>query len=337
MKSSEGSKNFQLLTLTNKNMLEVNLSNFGARIVSIRVPVLGEEKREITIGFAELLRYQESPYLGATIGRTAGRIAQGVVKIDGKKVQLQQNEGTTTLHGGVASFESVIWRTVSKEVDQVVFEYTSVDGENGFPGTLIAQVSYTLTEENDLVIEYRAQSDQDTLYNPTNHVYFNLSGSANKSVFDHTLRVNSEEILTLNGDNTMTGNRLKTEGTVFDFRKPTLLKQIFNEKEEQIEIADGLDHPFLLDAQEEQAVLQSPDEKITVKMTTDRQSVVIYTIGRWAEGMETTTGKLVYGGAVTLEAQQPPESEQEDELSAIFLEKGHPFFSRTSYKIVTNQ
>lgn len=336
MAKSEIQKNSQLFTLTNKNKLEVNVSNFGARIVSIQVPVSGEGKREITIGFDELSSYQESPYLGATIGRTAGRIAQGAVEIDGKKIQLQQNEGTTTLHGGEHGFESVVWKTVSEKGNQVVFEHTSLDGENGFPGTLFAQVSYTLTEENEVVIEYRAQSDKDTLYNPTNHVYFNLSGSAKESVFDHSLNVKSEAILTLNEDNTMTGNRLETAGTVFDFREPALLKQIFNEKETQIEIAGGLDHPFLLDSQEEQAILESPDKKITVKMTTDRQSVVIYTIGRWAEGMETSTGKLVYGGAVTLEAQQPPGSEQDEKLPSIVLKKEQPFVSRTSYKIVIN-
>lgn len=337
MKTSEIQENFQLFTLINKNKVEVNVSNFGARIVSIQVPILGEGKREITVGFDALSKYKESPYLGATIGRTAGRIAKGLVEIDNKKVQLQQNEGTTTLHGGKDGFESVIWKTVSVERHRVVFEYTSFDGENGFPGTLVAQVSYTLTEENEVMIEYRAQSDKDTLYNPTNHVYFNLSGSANDPVFDHTLKVKSEAVLTLNEDNTMTGNHLETVGTVFDFREPALLKQIFNEKEAQIEIANGLDHPFLLDSQEEQAILESPDKKVTVKMTTDRQCVVIYTIGHWAEGMETSTGKLVYGGAVTLEAQQPPGSEQDEKLPSIVLKKEQPFVSRTSYKIVINQ
>ena len=335
METSKRQENAQLITLSNNNGLEIIVSNFGARIVSIKVPVPTEGKREIAIGFDEISTYQKSPYLGATIGRTAGRIAQGVVQLDGEQVQLMKNEGTTTLHGGESSFESVIWRTLSIQGNQVVFEYISMDGTNGFPGNLVAQVSYTLTEDNEVIIEYRAYSDKETLYNPTNHVYFNLAGSAQNSVFDHMLQVKSNEILTLNQDNTMTGERLKTAGTIFDFKKPTKISQIFNVEEEQVKIAGGLDHPFLLNSKKEQAILESPDRKVTVKMTTDRQSVVIYTIGHWAEGLETSTGPLVYGGAITLEAQQPPGSEKNEELPSIVLPKDQSFYSKTSYQILS--
>lgn len=323
----------KLFTLTNRMGLQLQVSNYGARIASIKVPV-ADSLREITVGFDTLAQYQENPYFGATIGPVAGRIAQGCFTLCDQVYHTEQNEGTTTLHSGKDSFETKYWSVVAYSSQQVTFSYFRRDQENGFPGNLRTTVCYRLTEDNEIVITYEAVSNQDTLFNPTNHVYFNLDGNASQSVFRHQLAVASEKVLVLAPENTTTGERIDVPNTLFDFRKTRVIDQIFSELNEQIDINQGLNHPFLVSRQDKpQVTLTGSDQKIQLCLTTDCESVVIYTIGEWAKGLATTTGPLCFGGALALEAQGAPGAERFPFLRSIYLKKGQTYQSITKYQI----
>lgn len=326
----------QLFTLINRKGLQLKVSNHGARIVSIKVPV-EEDLREITVGFDNLAQYQENPYFGATIGPVAGRIAQGCFTLHDRVYHTDQNEGTTTLHGGKDSFESKYWNLEGQSSNQVTFSYFRRDQENGFPGNLEIKVRYQLTEDNSIVITYEAVSDQDTLFNPTNHVYFNLDGDASHSVFQHQLLIDSDSILKLAPDNTITGELIDLTYMPFDFRKPRAIKQIFSKTNEQINFNQGLNHPFLVNIQDKaQVMLTGSDKKIRLYLTTDCESVVIYTTGHCEKGLATTTGTLCFGGALALEAQGAPGAERFSFLRSIYLKKDQPYHSITKYQLFSD-
>lgn len=329
-----------LYSLTNDNGLTMNVTNLGARIVDLIVPINGEE-RNIVLGFESAEEYLEKDiYFGATIGRVAGRIKHGTFTIDNQDYQLPVNpENGHTLHGGSESFERKFWESEIKETNEqisVIFSYLSNDGENGFPGELKASVTYSLTNQNEWIIDYYATTDQPTLYNPTNHVYFNLTGDVTQSVAQHELLVDADRFAVVSEDTTATGELRSVKDTPFDFRQFKTVDQVFQTNYEQNSLVDGLDHPFILNNtgfDRPQAIVTAPEKELSVEMYTDRPAVVIFTAQFGNDGPDVRGNKLVSHGGITLETQVSPGAPEFDGFGDIVLSPQKPYKSRTIYKI----
>ena len=331
-----------LYTLTNKNGVTLKATDFGARIVALDVPLTKNESRSLVLGFPSADEYlSKDLYFGATIGRTAGRIADGSFELAGKKYQTMINTPTqTTLHGGTPGFESKKWHSEIQEAQanpSVKFWLESPAGENGFPGNLTVSVTYTLTEENEWQIEYQATTDEQTLFNPTNHVYFNLTGNPTIPIDAHELQINAQKFVPLDERVLPLGELASVDQTAFDLQKPKKLAEVFSSTDEQIQKMNGFDHPFILtnhDLINPDVILKSPTKDITLEMFTDQPSVVIFSANFADNGPDIQGQKLVNHGALTFETQVCPVAERFPLFGSIILSPEQEFHSTTRFKLI---
>lgn len=330
-----------LYSLTNDQGITLNVTDFGARIVDLIVPVKNE-RRNIVLGFESEEEYAtKDPYIGATIGRVAGRIKNGMYTLGEVSHKLPVDPQTKhTLHGGPASFETKHWQTQMTQTDDrcsVSFSYISPHHENGFPGNLEVTVTYSLTNENEWIIDYQAKTDQPTLFNPTNHVYFNLTGDVTQSVADHQLMVAADYFAVVANDTTVTGEKREVRGTPLDFRGLKKIDSVFTTEYEQNKKVNGLDHPFFLNPSLKEgpkARIVSPDQKVKIEMYTDQPAVVIFTAQFGSDTPEMRGQQLMNHGGVTLETQVSPGAVEFDDFGNIFLEPETVFHSQTTFKII---
>ncbi|MFV0560956.1 MAG: aldose epimerase family protein [Enterococcus sp.] len=333
--------NAQLYSLENDHGYKLQITNFGARIVNLFVPTSTGE-RNIVLGFDSAEEYLEKDaYMGATIGRVAGRIADGKFQIGAKSYKVATQKDHQTLHGGPHSFEEKYWDTelVQKEdAVQVLFSLTSFDEENGFPGELSAMVSYTLTNENKWKLEYQATTDQPTLYNPTNHVYFNLTGDVTQSVAEHKLTLKADRFAPIGEEHGVLGEILSVENTPFDFQTGARLTQVFDSKDPQVQRAGGLDHPFFFadSYKGRPAVLESPDSQVRVTMASTEPAVVIFTAQFGDEPIIMHGKQLATHGGITLETQVAPGATEFKGFGNILLNPEDYYTSATTFLIETN-
>jgi len=326
-------KDICLFTLHNDNGMEVDISDFGSTIVSIRCPSSEGTLADVVLGFDELEGYlEEHPYFGSTVGRYASRIFQGKFEIDGIIYQLPVNDGSNCLHGGIKGFDKYIWDT---EVlgNQLVTRRISLDGEEGFPGNLLVEVAYVLTNKNELIIEYSASTDKKTALNLTDHSYFNLQGG-DKNILDHELTIYSSKIALLNENSIPTGEFLQVENTPFDFRSAQRVGDRMKMSHPQFEKTKSFDHSFALENNGnliKAATLLDPQSNRRLTVYTTEPSVHLYT-GNFLNG---TTGK---GGkeysdfyALCLETQHFPNSLNQDNFPSTILNPGETFYSKTIY------
>lgn len=327
-----GSEKAKLLTLENNNGMQVAVSNFGARIVKIIVPLKGKATN-IAFGYESDESYlANDPYVGAIVGPVAGRISQGETKIQGVTHQFTTNEKGSTLHGGPDSLETFYWDyQVKEEKNSVKFYVTVPDGFNGFPGPIYLQVKYQLTEDNELKIQYRGTTEKATLLNPTNHVYFNLNGDFKQPIDNHQMELLADQFLELQEDNLPTGKILDVAGTSFDFRKGAAFKQGFDNDFPQNKLANGYDHPWLLNkATTPQVKVSNEDGSLQVELTTEEDSVVIYTYNWGADPIDSITTH----GAFTLETQGLPDASNHEGFGEIELAADETFESHTTFKFI---
>jgi len=330
---------YQIITIENENGFHLSVTDLGARIVS-----LGRDK-ELVLGFDSAEEYLEKdPFIGATIGRTAGRIENGRFTLDGKNYQVSVDPVTGhSLHGGKPGFETKKWTyTIENSEDEasVVFTATSLDGEHGFPGNLEIEVRHTLTQDNVWRVTTKGISDQTTLFNPTNHVYFNLTGDVTQSIDEHKLWLASESFAALRPDTIPTGDIVDTKGTAFDFQTARALADVFASEFEQKNLCNGLDHPFFLKERslhKPAAKLTSPDEKIELTVSTDLSSVVIFTANFGEDGPMIHGEKLAHHGGITFETQIAPGAEHYSTFGSITLPANEPFETTTEYKITLKE
>lgn len=325
-------------TLTNNQGVSLSALNFGGIINSIKTPDKNGKFSNITLSLdnvEEHIKYQ--PYYGAIIGRVAGRVANGRFTLDGNEYQLQRNNQGNHLHGGIQGFDSRIWDVEMKEepqAAQLIFSYLSPDGESGYPGNLRVTVTYTLTNDNVWKITYEAETDKPTLFNPTNHVYFNLSGDHSKTIRNHILQINSDMVGEIESSVLPTGKTLSVEETDFDFREGTVLNQRIESENPQILAQKGFDHPFKLSHLKgsPDVVLYDPESERKVSITTDRDAVVVYTHSA-VNGEYSINNQTVqpYAG-VALETQTMPDAIHHDGFGNIVLLPGEKFYSETNYK-----
>lgn len=328
-------KNYHLITIENEAGFHLSVTDLGARIVS-----LGREM-ELVLGFDSAEEYlAKDAFIGASIGRTAGRIEAGRFTLEGQNYQVMTDPlNGHSLHGGQPGFETKKWDYTIEEGEKeasIIFTTVSPDGEHGFPGNLNVEVRYTLTQENVWRLTTKGVSDQTTLFNPTNHVYFNLTGDVTQSIDNHQLWVNSADFAPLRQDSIPTGEKATLAGTPFDFQTPKNLAGVFTSDFEQKNQFNGIDHPFFLkenDLNTPAAKLVSPDGTVEVVVSTDASSVVIFTANFGDNAPEMRGKKLADHGGITFETQIAPGAEQYPAFGSIKLAANEPFETTTEFKI----
>jgi len=236
-----------LFVLTNANKMQVSLLDYGATVKEIVVPNRDGKLENVSLGFSNLKDYREkSPYFGSTAGRYANRIAKGKFSLNGKEYQLAVNNGVNHLHGGERGFDKIVWNAKIKDVGTgVVFTMRSPDGDEGYPGNLVSKVTYTLTNENELKIEYSATCDKETVLNLTNHTYFNLAGEGDSTILDHQLTLFADKFVATDETNIPTSIS-KVSGTPLDFTKPFVIGERIEQEHEQLRFGKGYDHTWVI-------------------------------------------------------------------------------------------
>lgn len=333
-----------LYTLKNKNGMEVCITNFGGRIVSVMVPDKNGNMKDVVLGFDSIADYVNIPSdFGASIGRYANRIKDGKIVIDGDTIQLPQNNFGHCLHGGPKGWQYQVYE--AKQIDGTKLELVrqSPDGDENFPGNVTAKVTYTLTDDNSIDISYEATTDKKTVINMTNHSYFNLSGDAQKPITDHLLYVNADKFTPVDSTFMTTGEILDVKGTPMDFTVAKTVGQDIDKYEyDQLKNGNGYDHNWVLntngDIKQVAARLTSPVSGITLEVYTDEPGIQVYS-GNFLDG--TVKGKkgIVYNqrAAICLETQHYPDSPNKPEWPSVLLEPGKTYRSHCIFKFTVNK
>lgn len=325
-------------TIINDHGVEISCINYGCIITKINVPDRNGNYENIVAGYDSLEDYvTDSYFLGAAIGRVSGRIKAASFELDGQTFSLAKNENNNHLHGGIKGFNQIIWDAEVLENEQeaaVRFSYLSPDGEEGYPGNLKINVTYTLNNSNELTIQYSGESDKNTLLNMTNHSYFNLSGNLKRDILNHSLMIKSEKFLELNDELLPTGEMLAVEGTPFDFRNERVIQTGVISDHPQNKLAgQGYDHPFLLSAKHDhKIVLKDSESGRTLTIETDEVGVVVYSGNQMkAEGEIRGIPSRKYLG-ICLETQGLPDAIHHPHFPSWVLEKDKQYSSTTKYK-----
>ncbi|MGR6831539.1 galactose-1-epimerase [Aliivibrio wodanis] len=302
----------QLFELKNENGMRAVFMDIGATWLSCKVPVKGQ-LREVLLGQSSIADFdKQQSYMGVTVGRYANRIANGQFKIDGTKYQVDTNQAGNTLHGGSEGFDKRRWSVVKETSNSVEFSLISPDGDQGFPGDLTVSVIYQLTDDNQVVISYLANTTKSTPVNLTNHAYFNLLGANSEFLgLDHILSINASEYVPTTDVGIPKGAWKKVKDTNFDFTEPKVISQDFMLDKDQ-DNAKGYDHSFVLDKTcakgECAASLTSPDSLVTMHVVTTKPAMQLYT-GNWLAGTPNRVGGEYqdYSG-IALETQFLPDA-----------------------------
>ena len=332
-------KNVSLYFLKNGN-ISMAITNYGARIVSLCVPDKNGEIADVVIGFKSIDEYMKATgvYHGAIIGRVAGRIKKGMVNLNGDTYPLQLNNGSNHLHGGSNGFHNQVWTVNSYQANQLVLSYLSKDGEEGYPGNLSVKVTYKLTNDNELKIDYEATSDKTTVVNLTNHAYFNLNGQGDSTITDHELNIFASNFSAVDRTLIPVGEPVSVKGTPFDFTNPKLIGKDIAADHIQIKNGLGYDHNFVLDKKSaddmvKAAVVYSPLTGITMEVLTTEPAIQFYS-GNFLDGsLAGKKGKkYLYRSAFCLETQHYPDAPNQLEFPSTQLEPGKKYQTATIYK-----
>lgn len=333
-----------LYVLKNASGMEVAITNFGGRIVSVMVPDKTGKMIDVVLGFDSIADYINVPSdFGATIGRYANRINQGKITIDGKTIQLPQNNFGHCLHGGPQGWQYQVFKNVN-QIDEKTIEMTrfSPDGDMNFPGNVEAKVTFTLTDDNAIKIDFNATSDQKTVINMCNHSYFNLAGDPSQPITADELYVNADNFTPVDSTFMTTGEIVTVKETPMDFTTPkTVGKEINNYDYIQLKNGNGYDHNWVLntngDVSQLAAKVVSPASGVTLEVYTNEPGIQVYT-GNFLDG--TVTGKkgIVYNQrtGICLETQHYPDSPNKPEWPSVILEPGKVYQSTCIYKFGVN-
>lgn len=328
-------------TLMNAHGMEVTVLAYGGIVQSLRVPDRDGQLANVVLGFDNLDDYVEkSPYFGAIVGRHANRIARGRFTLDGTPCTLAINNGPNALHGGEKGFDKRVWTASGITPSSLTVGYTSPDGEEGYPGTLDVRVTYSVSDANELRIDYLATSDALTVLNLTNHSYFNLAGEGSGTIYDHLLQLNASRFTPVDETLIPTGEIVPVAGTPFDFTTAKPIGQdIRDASSGQILIAQGYDHNFVLDRPEGDdtslvhvARVTQPMSGRVMDVTTTQPGVQFYS-GNFLDGSFAGTGGRVYrqGDGFCLETQHFPDSPNQPGFPSTRLQPGEEFTSATVY------
>ena len=316
--------NIKVYTLEN-NFLKIEILNLGACIKKIELKDKNNIPRNIVLGYDNLEEYIENPaYLGAIIGRTAGRIKNGILNIDGKEYNLSINNSTNTLHGGKNSISHRFWN-IEKLNNKIICTIKSPNLENGYPGNIDIKIEYILSE-NELEIKYYADTDRKTYLNLTNHSYFNLSGDYTNTIYEDILLINSDYFLGIN-ENSIPTNLISLDNSIFNFRVPKKIKDFFSGDDEQKDLANnGIDHPYILN-NKNAVIIKNENTGIKISVETDNPAVVIYTANYLNEiGFKKHS-------AICFETQEAPNLFQDKKLNInpTFIDENNSYQKYTKF------
>ncbi len=324
-------------TVLNNRGTEVDIINYGATVTSFRIKDNLGKTHDIVLGYDSLDDYENGDkFFGSTIGRCANRISNSSFRINDKIYNLENNEGDNHLHGGENGFHRKIW-DYKVEERVVIFTYISEDMEEGYPGRCTLKVEFTLTDDNELCINYIGKTNKDTILNPTNHCYFNLNGHNDGSILKHSLTVNANSYTPIESDGIPKGKIYKVENTPFDLRTPKSIQEVISRESKQLFYGKGLDHNFCINGKENTlrlgAILEDDSRERRLMVYTTLPGIQIYTgnnIGR-----ENGKGNSTYldNSGICLETQYYPDSINIDEFQSPILKAGEVYKSTTIYKI----
>lgn len=329
----------ELITLTNANGVELRAMTYGAIIVSLKVPDRAGKLGDVVLGYDSLAGYvKSSPYFGAVVGRYGNRIAKGKFTLDGTAYTLAVNNGPNALHGGLKGFDKVVWHANtlhSADGVGIRFHYVSKDGEEGYPGTLSASVTYVLTDSNEVHVAYEATTDKATPLNLTQHSYFNLAGTGD--ILAHVLTLHADRYTPVDSTLIPTGELAPVAGTPFDFTAPHAVGERINADHQQLKFGGGYDHNFVLTRADTgltlAAVLKEPTSGRVLEVRTTEPGVQFYS-GNFLDGTLTGKGGTVYAHrtGLCLETQHFPDSPNQAAFPSTILRPGQTYRSRTVWR-----
>jgi len=338
---TEDGQPVDLYILTNKNGMEAAITNYGGTVVSLKVPDRNGKFEDVVLGYDNLDGYATGKaYIGATVGRYANRIAHAAFTLDGVTYTLAKNDGDNHLHGG---FNKRVWtaKDISGSTGQALeLTYLSKDGEEGFPGTLPVKVVYTLTDRNELRIDYTATTDKDTVLNLTNHAYFNLAGQGNGDILQQQIMIRADKFTPIDAVSIPTGELRSVKGTPFDFTNSTAIGARIDQDDQQLKLGRGYDHNWVLNNAMPGSLFLAvqaydPRSGRVLEVLTTEPGIQLYT-GNFLDGIHGKDGK-VYNRryAFCLETQHFPDSPNHPSFPTTELKPGQHFQSTTVYKFST--
>lgn len=330
-------------TLQNENGMVVKVTNYGAIITSIVVPDKNGEMADVALGYNTAEEYKtavEKPYFGAIVGRYGNRIANGKFTVDGTEYSLATNNAPNHLHGGIVGFDKVIWTPEFDEsANRLALSYLSKDMEEGYPGNLQITVTYTLSQDNRLTVDYHATTDKATPINLTQHTYFNLKGEGEADVLDHQLMLNADQYTPVDKTSIPTGTIAKVKGTPFDFTSPKAIGKDINAENEQLKFGRGYDHNWVLNAPESDGALvlaaevYEPTSGRVLKVLTSEPGIQFY-CGNFLNGsLKGKAGKAyVKRGGFCLETQHYPDSPNQPSFPSTILKPDSVYQTQTVFE-----
>jgi aldose 1-epimerase len=328
----------ELYTLKNAAGVAAAISTYGGVVVSLKVPDRAGALSDIVLGFDDFKGYLiPPPYFGAIVGRYGNRIAHAAFTLDGVEYKLAKNDGDNSLHGGLRGFDKVLWKAKPGNGQSLELTYLSKDGEEGYPGNLSVTVVYTLSDNNELKIDYTATTDKDTVLNLTNHSYFNLAGQGEGDILAHQLTLNADRYTPVDKGLIPTGELRDVAGTPFDFRQPHDIGERIGSSDEQMILGRGYDHNFVLNRAGDGL---SPAAKVTeaksgrvMEVLTTEPAIQFYT-GNFLDGSIRGKGGKVYGrrSALCLETQHYPDSPNHPGFPSTELKPGATYHTTTVFR-----
>lgn len=333
-KAGEVVKQYEMV---NANGMKAVLLNYGAVLRELYVPARDGSMLDVVWGYEDVEHYEvNKPNFGATLGRNANRVAKGQVEIGGVTYQMERNDGENNLHGGKPGYHQRIWKGIVADDNKVEFSMVSPDKDQGLPGNAQVRVSYKLTNENQLEISYQATADADTIFNMTNHTYFNLEGQASESVLEHQVQIDAEFFTPTGADLIPTGEFRSVEGTPMDFRQWRTLGKDIHGDYEPLQQAKGYDHNFVLTEKEGDrlaARLRAEKSGILMEVYTDQPGLQLYTSNALVEEAGGKGGR-VYSlySAACFETQHFPDALHHENFPSTLVKAGEEYRTRTTYQ-----
>jgi aldose 1-epimerase len=338
-KTPEG-ESVDLYTLTNRHGMEATITNYGGIVVTLKTPDRSGKFEDIVLGFNDLDTYLKGhPYFGTLIGRYGNRIAKGRFKLNGTEYKLAVNNGENHLHGGIKGFDKVVWQAKAARTPggpSLVLTYLSKDGEEGYPGNLRVRVVYTVTNNNELKIDYSASTDRNTVTNLTHHSYFNLAGEGNGDILNHQVVLNASRFTPTDAGSIPTGELKSVRNTPFDFLRSTAIGARINQDDEQLKFGSGYDHNWVVNGRagmRRAATVYEPTTGRVMEVWSTEPGIQFYT-GNFLDGTLTGKAGKVYQkrSGFCLETQHYPDSPNQPSFPTTTLKKGTTYRSSTIYR-----
>jgi len=332
-------KKVNLYWIENKG-IKAAFTNYGGRLIGLWVADKNGKQTDVVVGMNSAKGFKTStePYFGATIGRVGNRIGKGQFTLEGKKYQVPLNNGKNALHGGIKGFQDVVWNAEKTDEKTLVFTYVSPDGEQGFPGNLSAKVTYTLTDDNSVKMEYEATTDKTTIVNLTNHAFFNLNGEGSGTILNHELQIYANEFTPVDEGLIPSGELKPVKNTVFDFTSKHTIGERIETKDEQLKFGKGYDHNYALNGTKRNglnhaATISGDKSGITMDIFTEEPGLQFYS-GNFMQSKNTfkSGAKDDFRTAFALETQHFPDAINQPKFAPIVLKAGEKYHTVSYYQ-----